>query len=160
MKAKIITESEAAMEANELRAETLSVVLVSGCYDLIHRGHVELLEHAYLLRPNGRVFVGLNSDDAIRELKGEGRPINDYMSRATVMASIMYVYRVFRIDDVRVTSVIRSLRPAHWVKGGDWTLATLDKGEMAAAKDIGAKVSIFKSLPGFSTTNTINKLTV
>lgn len=124
--------------------------LVTGCFDILHAGHIQLLDHAFLLCSH--VWVGLNSDQAVRELKGEGRPINAFAQRAKVMAALRYVEYVFEIDALRVDGIIKELRPTWWVKGGAYTLATLDPGEVAAAKEVGAEIVLAPFMEGQSTT--------
>lgn len=134
-------------------------ILVTGCFDVIHAGHIQLLEHARLLGDLGQeTWVGLNSDAAIRTLKGPTRPINTYRHRALVMSAILYVDYVFEIDDVRVDSAIRLIKPEIWLKGGDYTLDTLDKGEVEAAKEVGARIAIFRSEYDISTTKIVKQM--
>lgn len=139
------------------RAEGEEIVLLTGCFDVLHRGHVELLEYAYSHWPALQLWVGLNSDTAVRSLKGETRPINDFQSRAIVIAALQYVDRVFEIDHVRVDEAIRTVCPFVWLKGGDYTIETLYEGEVKAAKQVGAFIAIRPMTQGFSTTNILKR---
>lgn len=134
-----------------------ALTLVTGCFDILHAGHVQLLEHAKLFDITNFVAVGLNSDVAISQLKGPRRPINTYAHRALVMAAIEYVDFVFEIDALRVDRVILNLAPLVWVKGGDYTMDTLDKGEVQAANNVGAKIALFRSEFEISTTRILAK---
>ncbi len=134
------------------------ILLATGCYDILHRGHVELLEGARLAFPGHMVWVGLNSDRAVSQLKGNGRPINCYEARAVVMAGLQCVDQVFEIDDVRVAEALRLVRPRVWVKGGDYTLEALDQGEVAAAKEAGTIIHLVPTIAGYSTTRIVSKL--
>lgn len=136
------------------------IVLATGCFDILHRGHVEMLERAcdsISTNCGEKLWVGLNSDRAIRQLKGDGRPRNDYASRAVVMASLACVHRVFEIDDVRVAGAIRMVRPLAWVKGGDYTRQTLDQGEVAAADEVRAYIILIPTIGDYSTTKILQK---
>ena len=135
----------------------IPVVLATGCFDVLHRGHIELLEGAQSTFPAHELWVGLNSDRAVRILKGEGRPIHDFVSRAVVMAGLQCVDCVFEIDDVRVGDAIKMASPRVWLKGGDYTLETLDQGERKAAEDVGALIHLVPTVEGYSTSNILKK---
>ena len=132
----------------------MSIVLVTGCFDVIHRGHIDLLKFAACY---GTVVVGLNSDKAVRSLKGKTRPVNCYQDRAAVIEAIRAVSCVFEIDDIRVADAISKIRPDVWVKGGDYSMETLDDTEKAACRN-GTKIVLFPSTPGLSTTRTLKCL--
>lgn len=108
------------------------VVLVTGVFDIITPGHIKLIEFAAEF---GSVCVGLNCDDAVRKLKGIGRPVNNQQDRMTVMAGLRWVGVVFPISDTTVTLTIHRIKPNIWVKGGDYTLETLLDEEVQAAKE-------------------------
>jgi D-beta-D-heptose 7-phosphate kinase/D-beta-D-heptose 1-phosphate adenosyltransferase len=131
------------------------IALVTGCFDIIHVGHVKLIEAA---SQHGVVWVGINGDSAVKWLKGEGRPHNTYMDRAILLASMEKVSGVFEIVDTRVGGAIRVVRPAFWVKGGDYTLETLDKDEVQAANEVGARIILFGRVGDYSTTNILKRL--
>lgn len=145
-------------EMVKMRAMGEEIVLATGCFDVLHRGHVELLEYAYHRWPSMQLWVGLNSDTAVRSLKGDTRPVNDYQSRAVVMAALQYVDRVFEIDHIRVDAAIRTVCPFVWLKGGDYTVESLNQDEVKAAKQVGAFISIHPITHGFSTTNVLKAL--
>lgn len=134
------------------------IILATGCFDIIHMGHVKLFDMVNERYRGMCLWVGLNSDRAVKELKGDDRPIHDFQSRATVIAAIEVVDRVFEIDDVRVAEAIRLVRPAVWVKGGDYTMETLDKSEVAAANECQADICLFPTVGKYSTTNILRKL--
>jgi D-beta-D-heptose 7-phosphate kinase/D-beta-D-heptose 1-phosphate adenosyltransferase len=134
------------------------IILATGCFDILHPGHVRLLEMAADYNLAMYLWVGINGDEGVRQLKGDKRPINCYTDRATVVAALECVNRVFEILEFRVTEAIRVVRPAVWIKGGDYTMDTLHKGEVAAAKEVGAEVVIIQTIPGYSTTNILKKL--
>lgn len=143
------------MAENYDRMDGSGVVLATGCFDLVHRGHVELLEIAATYGP---VFVGLNTDEAVRQLKGPTRPINTLEDRAYVLTALRSVRAVFAIDAVTVEEAIRYLRPSHWVKSSQYTLATLNQDEVRAAKDVGADIVLVNHISGHSTTGVLSRL--
>jgi len=103
-----------------LREANLRIVFTNGCFDVIHRGHVELLEFA---RSLGDVLVvGLNSDDSVRRLKGPERPVNTLMDRAVVLLAIRWVDFVIPFSEDTPERLIKELRPDVLVKGGDYEL--------------------------------------
>lgn len=132
-----------------------TLVLATGCFDILHAGHVQLLERA---AEYGELHVGLNSDRSVRVLKGEHRPINPFLARATVIAALACVTKVFQIDDVRVSGAIRLLAPTYWVKGGDYTLATLDGSEVDAARETGTEIILLPTIGDYSTTKILERL--
>lgn len=148
------------MELGRARLYDIPIILATGCFDILHRGHVELLEGAREMFPGHELWLGLNSDAAVRSLKGEGRPVHDYESRAIVMAGLLCVDVVFEIQDVRVANAIRAIRPRVWLKGGDYTLETLDQGERNAAEEVGSMIHLVPTVQGYSTTEILKKLEV
>lgn len=129
------------------------IVLTNGCFDLIHFGHVELLQKAK--QKGNLLVVGLNSDQSVRELKGPARPLVPEEQRLAVVAALESVDFCFLFHEKRCDQAIRAVQPSVWVKGGDYTLATLDAGERAAAKEVGATIEIIPYATGHSTTDII-----
>jgi len=132
------------------------LVLTNGCFDLLHTGHVRYLEEAR--RCGDALIVAVNSDASVRGLKGPSRPVNGEFDRAEVLAALRCVDHVTVFDDNRVTGVIRSLRPAVYAKGGDYTLETLDPGEKAALDEVGAEIRLLSLVPGRSTTSLLDRV--
>lgn len=158
MKAKILSADEVQVEVGKAIYYAMPIVLATGCFDILHRGHVELLEGARFQFPGHAVWVGLNSDAAVRELKGDGRPVHDYESRAIVMAGLQAVDHVFEIPSVRVTGALTMIRPRVWVKGGDYTLETLDASEREAAQACKTIIHIVPTIAGYSTSKILSRL--
>lgn len=156
IEAKILTNATAEPLARLLKSGAFKVVITNGCFDIIHAGHVRYLEQARKLGDS--LIVGVNTDWAVKALKGEGRPINTTKDRMLVLAALQCVSYVVPIDDVRVDGFIRQMGATTWVKGGDYTLDTLDKGEVQAAKDAGTKIVILPVTPGISTTNILKRV--
>jgi rfaE bifunctional protein nucleotidyltransferase chain/domain len=146
----ILSLDDLAREATRLHAEGRRLVLTNGCFDLLHAGHVDYLERARAL--GDALAVALNSDRSVRELKGPSRPVNCEQDRARVMSALRAVDYVVVFDSLRVTDVIRTVRPALYAKGGDYTVETLDAGERTALQEVGTEIHILPLVPGRSTT--------
>ena len=128
----------------------MSVVFTNGCFDMIHRGHIELLEFCSTL--GSEVIVGLNSDTSIKLLKGNDRPINNQNDRKFLLESIKYVDRVIVFEEETPYNLICKIKPDIIVKGGDY------KAEAVVGADL-AKIVIFDYVKGYSTTKTIQGIT-
>jgi len=150
-----VAELSSAREA--LRKAGKTLVLTNGCFDILHAGHVAFLERASQL--GDALWLGLNSDRSVRELKGEGRPIHTESDRSRVLAALRWVDAVFTFDSLRFDDAIRHLRPDHYAKAGDYTLDTLDPGERAALEAVGATIHLLPFEAGLSTTAALRKLT-
>jgi rfaE bifunctional protein nucleotidyltransferase chain/domain len=153
---KILTLAELADRAAILRAEQCRLVLTNGCFDLLHVGHVRYLQEA--ARLGDYLAVAVNSDESVRSLKGAGRPINSQEDRAEILAALACVNFVTIFPEPRVTKVIEAVRPAVYVKGGDYAAESLDPGERAALEAIGAKILTLSLVPGKSTSSLIEKV--
>jgi rfaE bifunctional protein nucleotidyltransferase chain/domain len=133
-----------------------TVVFTNGCFDILHAGHVRYLAAAKQL--GDILVVGLNDDASVRELKGEGRPLNPQEDRAEVMAALEAVDYVIIFGEKRVDSLLRRVRPQVYAKGGDYTLTSLDSDEVAALREIGAKIEILPLVPGKSTSKLVEAI--
>ncbi|MDO9127211.1 MAG: D-glycero-beta-D-manno-heptose 1-phosphate adenylyltransferase, partial [Parvibaculum sp.] len=136
------------------RARGLKVGFTNGCFDLLHPGHVTLLERSRALCD--RLVVGLNSDASVTRLKGEGRPVQPDIARATVLAALTSVDLVVIFEEDTPDALIRALRPDLLVKGGDYTIDRIVGADFVLAN--GGRVEIVDVVPGFSTTNTLARL--
>ena len=134
------------------------LVFTNGCFDILHAGHVRYLEAARQL--GDALVVGLNGDESVRTLKGENRPINCEGDRAEVLAGLSSVSAVVIFPDVRATALIEKLRPDVYVKGGDYTVESLDAGERTVLQAIGCEMAFVPMVPGRSTTSTLAKMRV
>jgi len=140
----------------DLRAAGQRVVFTNGCFDIIHPGHILHLQQA---RQEGDVLVvALNSDDSVRQLKGSGRPVFSQRERATVLAALEPVDYVTIFDTPRVTGIIEAIRPDVYIKGGDYTLATLVAEERDALDRCGTEIRLLPEVGNFSTTDVINRV--
>ena len=153
---KILTLAELTTRAEEIRANRRRLVLTNGCFDLLHVGHVRYLQQAAEL--GDVLVVAVNGDESVRSLKGPGRPLNSEEDRAEVLAALECVDFVVIFPEVRVTRVIEALRPAIYVKGGDYTLESLDPEEVAALKKAGAEIKTLPLVPEKSTSRLIERM--
>jgi rfaE bifunctional protein nucleotidyltransferase chain/domain len=151
---KILDRPMAAELPNRHPGKT--IVFTNGCFDILHAGHVRYLAAARQL--GDILVVGLNGDASVRELKGEGRPLNSQEDRAEVMAALGAVDYVIIFDEKRVASLLRQVRPQIYAKGGDYTVKSLDPDEVAALKEIGARIEILPLVPGKSTSKLIQAI--
>ena len=156
MKHKIITADRAAAIAEELRQKGKRLVFTNGCFDLLHVGHVRYLAAA---RAQGdALMVAINGDESVRALKGNGRPLNGEAERAELIAALEGVDHVVIFPEVRATALLEKVRPAIYVKGGDYTAATLDRDERAALERAGTEIRILPFESGYSTSGLLEKM--
>ncbi|MGB9156120.1 MAG: adenylyltransferase/cytidyltransferase family protein [Chthoniobacterales bacterium] len=156
MNSKILTLDQLAAESGRLRSESQRVVATNGCFDILHVGHVRYLTAA---RKLGDVLVvGLNGDDSVRQLKGEGRPVNREQDRAEVLAALESVDYVTIFPENRATNFLRAAAPAVYAKGGDYTADTLDPGERAVLDEFGSRIEIIPFEKGYSTSELLTRI--
>lgn len=149
-----MTVSELVGERSAWRGQGKVVVFTNGCFDLLHPGHVALLEAA---RAEGDVLVvGLNSDRSVRELKGAGRPLIPAAERAEALAALEAVDRVVVYDDDTPFELIRVLVPDVLVKGADWAADAIVGREVVEAA--GGRVVRAAILPGRSTSDLVGRI--
>ena len=136
------------------RSQGLKVVFTNGCFDILHRGHVEYLSKASDM--GDVLVVGLNTDASVKRLKGESRPINDEQARALVLASLGFVDAVVLFDEDTPYELIKAIRPDVLVKGADY------KPEEIVGYDIvtsyGGTVATVPLVEGYSTTRLIHPI--
>lgn len=152
---KIIPYADLAAWRAPFRARK-RLVVTNGCFDLLHLGHVTYLQTARNL--GDLLLVGVNSDVAIRALKGEGRPVNSEYDRAAVLAALAAVDAVTIFPDTRATNFLALAQPDLYAKGGDYTLQTLDQDERRTVEQSGGQIHLIPFVPGKSTTSLLQKL--
>jgi rfaE bifunctional protein nucleotidyltransferase chain/domain len=153
---KIISLDELPERASTLRAAGKRIVVTNGCFDLLHVGHIRYLKAARSL--GDILIVGVNGDRSVRELKGDGRPLNNERDRAEVVASLDSIDLVAIFPELRATRFIELAKPDLYVKGGDYDLESLNSEESVALKKIGAKIEIVPFEKEYSTSNLISRL--
>ena len=147
---------DAVVAREKLRATGKSVVLTNGVFDLLHTGHLYYLQKARAL--GDALFIALNSDASVRELKGPLRPVQNETERAYALAATWFIDGIVVFREKRLTNEILALKPDVYSKAGDYTLDKLDPGERRALESVGAKIDFMPFLPGFSTTALIAKI--
>jgi D-glycero-beta-D-manno-heptose 1-phosphate adenylyltransferase len=156
MSGKILDPDRLAAIADSLREQGRKLVLTNGCFDLLHVGHVRYLQAARAL--GDALAVAINGDASVRLLKGEGRPLNTESDRAEMVAALECVDYAVLFPEVRVTRLIEKVRPSIYVKGGDYTPASLHPEERAALEKVGAEIRILPFEPGHSTLGLIERI--
>ena len=156
MNNKILTIEELAKRSAQLRSENRRVVATNGCFDILHVGHVRYLTAARKL--GDVLIVGLNGDDSVRQLKGEGRPVNREQDRAEVLAALESVDYATIFPEKRATNFLRAARPAIYAKGGDYTAATLDPEERALLDEFDIRIEIIPFAKGYSTSELLTRI--
>ena len=135
---KILTREQLQQRVAQWRGDGESVTLANGCFDLLHVGHVRYLHAARRL--GGRLIVAINSDDSVRALKGEGRPLMPASERAEILASLADVDAVVIFPERDVCALIREIRPDVQAKGTDYTAASVPEGDVV--REYGGRVEI------------------
>ena len=150
---RVYNREEILRQRHRWREEGKTVVFTNGCYDLLHPGHIRLLEEA---RSLGDVLVlGLNTDASVRRSKGPSRPILPQEERAKVALALEAVDGVVFFDEDTPRDLIAALLPDILVKGADWSHFVAGREEVEAA---GGRVVTLALQPGYSTTNIVERL--
>lgn len=156
LRGKIISPSDLPGWRRAQRAAGKRLVATNGCFDLLHPGHVTYLEAA---RNRGDVLlVGLNSDESVRQLKGPSRPLNNEADRALVLAGLESVDAVCIFPERSAARFLETVQPDIYVKGGDYTVETLDQEERRIVENGGGEIVIIPMVPGKSTTELLGRL--
>ena len=135
------------------RRENFKLVFTNGCFDLLHKGHLDLLSNAAGF--GDKLFVGLNSDKSVKKLKGDSRPKQNERTRAQKLLELKYVNHVIIFEDLTPQKLIHAMSPDVLVKGGDYK-----KSEIVGSKHVissGGIVKIVPLTPGLSTTSIIEE---
>jgi D-beta-D-heptose 7-phosphate kinase/D-beta-D-heptose 1-phosphate adenosyltransferase len=154
MNEKILSTEQASDARARLRVEGRRLVFTNGCFDLLHIGHVRYLEAARAL--GDALMVAINSDRAVRELKGAGRPVLNESERAEVLAALEAVTFVTVFDELSPRSLIAKLLPDVLAKGGDYALAEIHGRE--EVERAGGCVVALPYVEGASTTDIIGRI--
>lgn len=154
IKNKILDEKGLDKWLEECRRCGKKIVFSNGCFDILHRGHVEYLSKA--AAKGDVLIVGLNTDASVRRLKGPTRPVNDENARALLLAALEFVNAVTLFDEETPYLLINKVQPDVLVKGSDYKPEDIVGYDIVMAK--GGKVETIDLVEGFSTTKTIAKL--
>jgi rfaE bifunctional protein nucleotidyltransferase chain/domain len=153
---KLLTRDQVPIWRERMRQEGRRVVATNGCFDILHFGHANYLEAAR--NQGNELLVGVNSDASVRKLKGPTRPINQEISRASVLAALESVSAVYIFPELEALEFLRLTRPDVYVKGGDYTIETINQPERRLVESLGGKVVVLGGVPGYSTTGIIEKM--
>lgn len=151
---KIKNWKEALEWREDLRKKGLKVVFTNGCFDILHLGHVKLLEEARLL--GDRLVVGLNSDSSVKKIKGNSRPVRNEKERAEILAGLRAVDAVVIFEELDPLKLILHLKPDVLVKGGDWKIENIIGADVV--KSWKGQVVTIPLLEGRSTTGIIERI--
>ena len=130
------------------------IVFTNGCFDIIHRGHIEVLASTADL--GNKLIIGLNSDQSIQNIKGEGRPIIDEQSRAVLLAALSFVDAIILFSQDTPLKLIGALLPNVLAKGGDYEIENIVGHEIVQQN--GGKVKLIPFIDGYSSTSIIKKI--
>jgi rfaE bifunctional protein nucleotidyltransferase chain/domain len=153
---KVVPLEKLQLRVKDLRTAGKKIVATNGCFDLLHVGHVRYLNAARAL--GDALIVGINGDESVRELKGQGRPVNNQNERAEIVAALGCVDLVTIFPEMRATRFLELAAPDVYVKGGDYNQDTLNSDERVVLQKVGAKIDIVPFEPGYSTTDLLARL--
>ena len=153
---KLVAWDDLQRWCEQFRKSDRRLVVTNGCFDLLHLGHVTYLESA---RNQGDgLLIGVTGDEGVRNLKGAGRPVNEETDRALVLAALESVSGVCVFPDRTAMRFLERARPNIYVKGGDYTIDTINQEERRFVESIGGRVVILANVPGKSTSATLAKI--
>lgn len=147
MSGRLVGDAELETALEDARERGLRVVLATGCFDLLHPGHLSYLREARAL--GDLLVVGVNTDESVARVKGPGRPLVADADRAEVVAALEPVDLAVLFPEVRAEALLRRVRPALFVKGGDFDPGNLPEAQTAA--ELGTEVVMIPYLAGYST---------
>ena len=151
---KIFSIESLKYQVNVWKKSGQKIVFTNGCFDVIHRGHIEVLARTADL--GKKLIIGLNSDSSIKKLKGRDRPIMDENSRAILLAALSFVDAVVVFNEETPLNLISTLKPNILAKGGDYKTSTIVGHEIVLKND--GEVTLIPFLEGFSSTKIIEKI--
>jgi rfaE bifunctional protein nucleotidyltransferase chain/domain len=154
MNAPILTERELFTALETERSRGASIAFANGCFDLLHVGHIRYLQSA--ARVADVLVVGVNGDDSVRQLKGEGRPLMPAAERAEIISAIRGVSYVVVFEETSPARLLQLLRPDFQCKGTDYTADSVPEAEIV--RGYGGKVVIVGDPKDHSTTAILEKL--
>ena len=131
-----------------------TIAFTNGVFDILHEGHIKILSQAASFADV--LIIGVNSDDSVKRLKGNERPINNQQSRSLILASLIMTDGVIVFDEDTPLNLIKSIMPDVLIKGGDYTSETIVGADEVISN--GGKIEIIPLEEGFSTTGIIEKM--
>ena len=150
----MLEEKKILEHVTSIRKTNKKIVFTNGCFDLLHKGHRDLIKQSFSF--GDILIVGLNSDESVKRLKGDDRPIQNEVERKNALLNTGYVNEVYIFDDDTPLELINLIKPDILVKGGDYTPNEIVGYEQVISS--GGEVKIVPLTPGFSTTATIENM--
>ena len=150
----MLEEKKILDHVTSIRKTNKKIVFTNGCFDLLHKGHRDLIKQSFSF--GDILIVGLNSDESVKRLKGEDRPIQNEVERKNALLNTGYVNEVYIFDDDTPLELINLIKPDILVKGGDYT-----PNEIVGYEEVtnsGGEIKIVPLTPGFSTTSIIENM--
>lgn len=154
IKSKIIDSEELVRQLAVWRFLGNKVVFTNGCFDIIHLGHIDYLSKARDL--GDRLIIGLNTDDSVKRIKGDSRPITDEKSRAMILASFKFVNAIVLFNEDTPYNLINEVKPNVLVKGSDYSTHEIVGGDIV--ENNGGEIITIDYLEGYSTTSILDKI--
>lgn len=153
---KILSNSNIASWRDGLRKAGKKLVVTNGCFDILHLGHVTYLQHAK--QQGDALLVGVTGDNNVQKLKGPNRPVNNEQDRAAVLAALESVDGVYIFPELDARNFLEKVHPDIYVKGGDYTIDTINQDERRLLEKMGVKIVLLPVVPGKSTTAILEKI--
>jgi len=150
IESRLLTWNQLEKQLSLWRFKNQKIAFTNGCFDLIHQGHIDYLAKAASF--GNQLIIGLNTDDSVKRLKGVERPINHQYARAKVLSALIFTSAVVLFDQDTPLELIQLIEPDILVKGGDYHLNEV------VGKEFAKETKIIPLTPGFSTTQTLEKL--
>ncbi len=150
IESKILTWPQLEKQLGQWHFKSQKIIFTNGCFDILHQGHIDYLAQAASL--GDKLIIGLNSDESVKRIKGDARPINNQFARAKVLSALMFTSAVVIFDQDTPIELLKLVKPHVLVKGGDYSI------EKVIGKEFAQETVIIPFTPGFSTTLTIEKL--
>jgi D-beta-D-heptose 7-phosphate kinase / D-beta-D-heptose 1-phosphate adenosyltransferase len=147
---KIVSKEQLLRSLSQVKHRDKTVVFTNGCFDIVHRGHLQYLKKARNF--GDMLIIGLNSDSSVRDLKGPERPINNEQDRALMLASLEFVDYVCIFEEETPYDLLKDIKPSILVKGGDYAI------DEVIGREFANEVRLVQFVDGYSTTNIIKKM--
>ena len=151
---KIYSREDLVQQVKTWKSQNQRVVFTNGCFDILHLGHVDYLEKARAL--GDKLIVGVNTDASVSQLKGPNRPLQDEMSRARIMASLLFIDAVVLFGEETPYELIKALVPDILVKGDDYSVQNIVGHDIVLQN--GGEVKTIALVKGYSTSNVVDKI--
>jgi rfaE bifunctional protein nucleotidyltransferase chain/domain len=154
IQSKIININNIEQYVNDCNIKDQKIVFTNGCFDILHRGHVEYLAQA--ADQGDILIIGVNTDSSVKKIKGETRPVQDEYARAILLASLSFVSAIVLFDEDTPYNLINRIQPDVLIKGSDYSINDIVGSDIVIAK--GGKVITIDYIEGYSTSCIIEKL--